>query len=133
MEIPDEYFTDKGLLAKEYPVSRREITQYFDNIDAPPLTNKQVDTVRFSVDDSDYVIDLSEDNATQFLELLAPYVEAARPAPVARKSRARATGGAKRSNSRRIREWAQEQNIEVSDRGTIPKHIVEAYNQAHSS
>ena len=114
-------------------MARREITQYFDDIDGTPLTDDQVNTVRFSVDDSDYVIDLSEDNATQFLELLAPYVKAARPAPVARKSRTRATGGAKRSNSRRIRQWAQGQNIEVSDRGTIPKHIVEAYNQAHAS
>ena len=114
-------------------MARREITQYFDDIDGTPLTDEQVHTVRFSVDGSNYVIDLSEDNATRFLELLAPYVEAAQPAPVARKSRARATGGAKRSNSRRIREWAQQQNIEVSDRGTIPKHIVEAYNQAHPS
>jgi len=114
-------------------VARREITQYFDDIDGTPLTDDQVNSVRFSVDGSNYVIDLSEDNATRFLELLAPYVEAARPAPVARRSRARATGGAKRSNSRRIREWAQAQNLEVSDRGTIPKHIVEAYNQAHAS
>ena len=114
-------------------MARREITQYFDDIDGTPLTDDQVNTVRFSVDGSNYVIDLSEDNATRFLELLALYVEAAQPAPVAVKSRTRATGGAKRSNSRRIREWAQSQNLEVSDRGTIPKHIVEAYNQAHAS
>lgn len=114
-------------------MARREITQYFDDIDGTPLTDEQVNTVRFSVEGSAYVIDLSEDNATRFLELLAPYVEAARPAPVARKSRTRATSGVKRSDSRRIREWAQEQNLQVSDRGTIPKHIVEAYNEAHSS
>ncbi|QGU03392.1 Lsr2 [Corynebacterium comes] len=92
-----------------------------------------MNTVRFSVDGSNYVIDLSEDNATRFLELLAPYVEVAQPAPVAHKSRTRATGGAKRSNSRRIHQCAQAQNLTVSDRGTIPKHIVEAYNQAHGS
>ncbi|AKK08803.1 histone-like nucleoid-structuring protein Lsr2 [Corynebacterium testudinoris] len=114
-------------------MARREITQYFDDIDGTPLTDDQVHTVRFSVDGSDYIMDLSEDNATRFLELLAPYVKAAQPAPAARKSRTRATGGAKRLNSRRIRQWAQEQNIEVSDRGTIPKHIIEAYNEAHSS
>ena len=114
-------------------MARREITQYFDDIDGTPLTDDQVNTVRFSVDGSDYVIDLSEDNATQFLELLAPYVKAAQPAPVARKSRPRATGGAKRSNSRRIRQWAQKQNLDVSDRRTIPKHIVQAYNEAHPS
>lgn len=53
-------------------MARREITQYFDDIDGTPLTDDQVNTVRFSVDGSDYVIDLSEDNATRFLELLAP-------------------------------------------------------------
>lgn len=114
-------------------MARREITQYFDDIDGTLLREDQVNAVRFSVDGSHYVIDLSEDNATRFLELLTPYIEAARPAPAARKSRTRATGGAKRSNSRRIREWAQEQNLEVSDRGTIPKHIVEAYKEAHVS
>ena len=114
-------------------MARREITQYFDDIDGTPLTDEQVHTVRFSVDGSNYVIDLSEDNATRFLDLLAPYVEAAQPAPVARNSRTRAAGGAKRLHSRRIRQWAQEQNLQVSDRGSIPKHIVEAYNQAHPS
>lgn len=114
-------------------MARRVITQYFDDIDDTALDEDQVNTVRFSVEGSHYVIDLSEDNAVRFLELLAPYVEAAQPAPVARKARTRATDGAKRSDSRRIRQWAQAQNLEVSDRGVIPKHIVEAYNEAHPS
>ncbi|MCK2199661.1 Lsr2 family protein [Corynebacterium callunae] len=92
-----------------------------------------MNTVRFSVDGSNYVIDLSEDNATRFLELLAPNVETAQPTPAAGKSHAWATGKARRSNSRRIREWAQSQSIAVSDRGTVPKDIVQAYYEAHAS
>ena len=133
MEFPDECATKKYFYTEEHPVARRVITQYFDDIDGTSLTEDQVNTVRFSVEGSHYVIDLSEDNAARLLELLAPYVEAAQPTPAARKSRTRAAGGAKRSNSRRIRQWAQRQNIEVSDRGVIPKHIVEAYNEAHAS
>lgn len=91
-----------------------------------------MNTVRFSLNGSDYIIDLSEDNAARFLGLLAPYVEAAQPDPAARTSATRAAGGTKQPNSRQIRKWAQAQNLQVSDRGVIPKHIIKAYNEAHS-
>ncbi|RNE50038.1 histone-like nucleoid-structuring protein Lsr2 [Corynebacterium alimapuense] len=114
-------------------MARREITQYFDDLDNSPLTNEQVNTIRFSVDGSHYIIDLSEENAARFREILTPYVENASALPAPRKTTSRGASKAKSSNSRKIREWAQENNLKVAERGTIPSHIVEAYNQAVSA
>ncbi|CAB0738315.1 Lsr2 family protein [Corynebacterium diphtheriae] len=44
-------------------MARREITQYFDDIDNTPLTEDQVHVVRFGVNGINYVLDLSADNA----------------------------------------------------------------------
>lgn len=117
-------------------MARREITQFIDDIDNTPLSESEVNSIRFSIDGSSYVLDLSEKNAAEFRELLAPYVKVASPAPSSRRSGSRrsgsrSSGGAKRSNSRAIREWAQAQGLKVADRGTIPSHIVDAYNEAH--
>lgn len=112
-------------------MARREITQFIDDIDNTPLSESEVNSIRFSIDGSNYVLDLSEKNAAEFRELLAPYVKVASPAPSSRRSGSRSSGGAKRSNSRAIREWAQAQGLKVADRGTIPSHIVDAYNEAH--
>lgn len=74
---------------------------------------------------------LSEDNAKQLREALAPFVEKARrlgrgqkaatPAP-------RSPARADREQTQAIRRWARERGHNVSDRGRIPKGIVAAYH-----
>jgi hypothetical protein len=97
---------------------------------------QQVD-VRY-VDD----IDGSDDNAAKLRDSLASFVAAAR--------RAGGTTGTRRSRSQRstpdtvdaparsnreetaaIRTWARENGHEVSERGRIPKVVVQAYQAAH--
>lgn len=56
-------------------MARREITQYFDDIDNTPLTEDQVHVVRFGVNGINYVLDLSADNAQKFEDALAPFIE----------------------------------------------------------
>lgn len=112
-------------------MARREITQYFDDIDDSPLTEEEVNVVRFSIDGSHYMLDLSEKNATEFRDLLSDYIKVARPVPTTGK-RAAAGSRSKRSRSREIRIWAIKEGYKVADRGTIPGHIVEAYNKTHN-
>ncbi|GAB2513573.1 Nucleoid-associated protein Lsr2 [Corynebacterium atrinae] len=112
-------------------MARREITQYYDDIDGSPLAAEDVDSIRFSLDGSHYVVDLSAKNAAAFREALAPYIKVASAAPALGR-RGRGTGGVKRSNTRKVREWAREEGIRVSDRGTLPAHVYEAYDKAHS-
>ena len=92
-------------------------------------------TVEFGLDGVAYAIDLSAGHAAELREALEPFV-----------AQSRRTGGRKRRGTKAgkpaapavtdrdrnqaIREWAREQGFEVSERGRIPAHIVEEYDQA---
>lgn len=108
-------------------MARREITQYFDDLDDTPLEEHELHVVRFSYEGSDYLLDLSEENAEKFREMINPYIEVARPAPQVR-NRIDAQGPL---NSRDIRRWAMEKGMKVANRGKIPFEIIEAYKKAH--
>lgn len=114
-------------------MARREITQYFDDINNTPLTDDELTIIRFSIDGNHYVLDLSEKNAAAFREALAPWVDAAQPAPAQQRTTTRQTGAsaaAKRRQSKEIREWAKANDLKVSERGKIPASVIEAYESA---
>ncbi|MGY1707202.1 Lsr2 family protein [Geodermatophilus sp. SYSU D00697] len=96
------------------------------------------ETVSFSLDGTNYEIDLSEKNAEEMRNALSRYVQAARK--VGRGSgrasgggRSRPTGGGRmdREQAGAIRDWARKNGHQVSDRGRIPASVVEAYEAAH--
>ena len=96
------------------------------------------ETVSFSLDGTNYEIDLSEKNAQELRDAFSRYVQAARK--VGRGSgrasgggRSRATGGGRmdREQAGAIRDWARKNGHAVSDRGRIPASVVEAYEAAH--
>ena len=62
-------------------MARREVTQFYDDLDHSLIPEDQLEVVRFSVNGQNYLIDLSLDNARRFHDVLAPYVDAARIAP----------------------------------------------------
>ncbi|AGS35909.1 Lsr2-like protein [Corynebacterium maris DSM 45190] len=104
-------------------MARREITQYFDDLDGSALTEEELNVVRFSLDGTDYVLDLSEDNAREFRELLARYLE------VAREETANVL---EKADPADIRQWAQSKGMDVANRGKIPHSIMKAYQEAHA-
>lgn len=104
-------------------MARREITQYFDDIDHTPLREEDVVVVRFSVGSQAYVLDLSRDNAERFHQAIAPFIAAARTG----------THSADRAHPRDIRAWARSRGIPVAHRGKIPVDIVEAYIESVSA
>ncbi|MEJ4100805.1 Lsr2 family protein [Corynebacterium mastitidis] len=111
-------------------MARKEITQYFDDLSGTPLESHEVNVVRFALDGTDYIIDLSTENAEKFREMFRPYLAVARKhaAPV---SGRRNTGAARNSKAREIRQWALDQGKDIALRGKIPSEVIEAYNQAH--
>lgn len=114
-------------------MARREITQYYDDLDNTPLEDDEVNEIRFSVDGNHYLIDLSEENAAAFRSALEPWIAAAQPAPApaaAQRSTRQSASSAKRSKA--VREWARQEGHEVSDRGKIPARILDLYNAAHA-
>ena len=89
------------------------------------------ETVTFGLDGVSYEIDLSNANATQLREALAPYVGHARRAAGRRQAaRTTARGGAKRDLSD-VREWARKNGHKVSERGRISAEVQAAYDKAH--
>ena len=53
-------------------MARREVTQFYDDLDHSLIPEDQLEVVRFSVNGQNYLIDLSLDNARRFHDVLAP-------------------------------------------------------------
>lgn len=104
-------------------MARREITQYYDDLDKSPLTEDELRVIRFSLDGTDYTLDLSQQNADKFLELLEPYLAVANTAP---------TDRAAAANPADIRAWAAKNGHQVANRGKIPTKVIDAFRAANS-
>jgi hypothetical protein len=90
------------------------------------------ETLRFGLGAAEYEIDLSAANADRFRAQLAPYLAHARRIP--RGPRAGAgRPAAGRRDSARVRSWAREHGIEISERGRIPVGVIEQYDAATTS
>jgi hypothetical protein len=95
------------------------------------------ETVSFSLDGTNYEIDLAEKNAKDLRDAFSRYVSAARKvgrggSRASGGGRSRATGGRMdREQAGAIRDWARKNGHAVSDRGRIPASVVEAYESAH--
>lgn len=95
---------------------------------------KADETVTFSLDGAQYVIDLSSKNAKQLRESLSRYVDAARKEkgvrPVGRGAGRKTTSIG--PNTSDVREWAKTHGYEVSERGRVSKELIVKFQEAHS-
>lgn len=96
--------------------------------------SKADETVFFSIDGSDYEIDLSIKNAGKLRESLEEWTDKARKVGRSKQRKVAIAGGrarpaVDREESTAIREWARAQGHQVSSRGRIPAEIVEAYQR----
>ena len=87
-------------------------------------------TVQFGLDGADYEIDLNAENAADFRRQLAPFLDHARIASARERRPARTV--ASRVRSSRIRAWARDQGIQVSDRGRLPASVTKRYEGVSS-
>lgn len=118
--------------AYDCEMARRIVHQLVDDIDGTILEVGEGETVHFSYNNTAYEIDLTTENADAFRELLEPYIAGARRASA---NTTRTGSPRKRASSSpetaAIREWANENGHQVSERGRIPATVVEAYRAAH--
>jgi hypothetical protein len=92
-------------------------------------------TIHFSLDSTDYVIDLNDKNAAALRAEFEKYIEAGRrhrgegaaAKPKRGASRAAGTG----VDTAAVREWARAHGHEVSERGRVSKKIIEAFQAAN--
>jgi hypothetical protein len=100
--------------------------------------SEAVETIAFSVDGSDYLIELNAKNAATMRQALRPFIEAGRrvprlvtahgtwpstPQPVRPKAAGRARTG-------RVRAWARLAGVRVADRGVISAKVFALYDEA---
>ena len=105
------------------------ITQVTDDIDG----SKNAETVSFSLGTDQYTIDLSGKNRAKLEAVLKPYIQAATKVPA--RSRRRGTSASRTRTSVSsdgldlvaVRAWAADNGFEISNRGRVPKAVLEAY------
>lgn len=111
-------------------MAKKTIEKFYSDISGAEI-DTATPTVIFSFEGTPYEIDLTAGERSEFIELLNPYLNAAR----------KASGGARRSrrskpqsgstSAKDIRAWAIEEGLTVPARGRVPADIIEAYHAAH--
>jgi Lsr2 len=107
-------------------VAQKIQTLFVDDIDGSEAEG----TVRFSLDGTDYEIDLSVMHREELDKALATYVAPARKVGGTRRA---ARGGGRNASAidtHKVREWAKAQGIEIKDRGRVPANVVAQYREA---
>lgn len=100
-------------------------TTVVDDFDGSELEEGQAETVKFSLDGTNYEIDLSKQNAKGLRDALKPYTKVATIVTARR-----TPGGANKSNKAELsaaREWLNANGHQVSSRGRIPGELMELY------
>ena len=109
-------------------MARKVEVKLVDDIDG----GQADETLSFGLDGTNYEIDLSAEHAKELRSALERYAGASRRVgrgavmPTGR-NRGRMPARSDREQNKAIREWAKRQKIELSERGRIPRSIVEQY------
>ncbi|ORM38308.1 Lsr2 family protein [Williamsia sp. 1135] len=125
-------------------MARKTIEHITDDFDGSELDPSEVIVETFTVNGVDYSLDLGGKSAEKFDKDMQKWIDKATkiggrqkrstnkqaPAPTLAATPAAVTGGDKAQLSA-IREWARANGYEVSDRGRIPRAIVEEFEAAH--
>lgn len=125
-------------------MAKQVIYELVDDIDGTAIDEGEGESIEFSLDGVDYVIDLKSKNVNDFRKKIEYYVDHAtrvggrkrKSAPaggVAAAPAAQPASSTKRdpAQTRAIRQWAADSGYEINDRGRIPADIVEAYEAAN--
>ena len=113
-------------------MAQKYIVQLVDDLTQQPIEDGTGESVRFALDGVSYTIDLTSEHADEFRSALSTYVNAARKADVATRTRAQASGTrTPKADLKAVRDWANESGYTVSSRGRIPADVMTAYRTAH--
>lgn len=105
-------------------MAKKVVVQLIDDVNGESAD----ETVSFALDGVSYEIDLTTKNAAALRADLEKWIPNARRAGGRRTQRAAGRASSERtSDAAKIREWAREQGIQISDRGRIPAELRERY------
>lgn len=107
-----------------------------DDLDGSPIADGRGGTVRFSLENDEYEIDLSPKNISGLFAALRPFIDAARATsePSARRRVSVPASAGRKSPEMlaAIRHWARQNGHEVPATGRIPGVIQDAFDAAHA-
>ena len=103
--------------------------QYLDDIDG----SEAAETLRYGLDGASYEIDLNAEHAEKLRAALARFIlksrRIGRANPVPSRVRVATTPArVDRAQNQAVRDWARSKGIEVSDRGRIPRNVIDQYD-----
>jgi hypothetical protein len=111
-------------------MAQQTTVRFVDDLDGSEASG----TVEFAFEGRRYEIDLSDENAEKLRSALSPFVDAARKVGGRGRGRRQATeprsARSSREDTAAIRQWAREHGHKISDRGRIPKSVLDAYKGA---
>lgn len=87
------------------------------------------ETVRFSLDGTEYEIDLSADQAAGMRAAVLPFVEKARKVTRRRNGKGNGKKRHARPDLPDIREFARARGYEINERGRVPGRIIAEYDE----
>lgn len=110
-------------------MAQQVLVQLVDDLDGS--STEDVTTVQFALDGARYEIDLNGTNADLLRKAFAEYVSSARRTGGRIKRGLSPSGTTGRSGEAGlVRAWAVENGYELSGRGRIPSHVLDAYQEA---
>ncbi|OFI39538.1 hypothetical protein BIU82_00200 [Arthrobacter sp. SW1] len=112
-------------------MAKEVIYRLVDDLTGETIPEGEGETLHFTYNGSNYEIDLSAENATEFHELLGKYAKAGRKIAVAPVRQAPAKKSSDRERLVEIRAWAAANGYSVNSRGRIAQSIVDAYEAAN--
>jgi hypothetical protein len=117
---------------------KKVIEQLVDDLNGDVLADGAGETISFAIDGKSYEIDLGAQNAGALREALAPYIAAGRRSSALSNPARQAVARTGRSSASHwtagyavVREWAEANGIEVSQRGRVADSVMKAYEDAH--
>ena len=104
-------------------MARKTHVLLVDDVDGSEATT----TVTFGLDGVVYEIDLNDAHSEELRAALNPWVQGGKRVG----GRAKRSTSTARGDAQKIRRWAAENGIEVSERGRIPREVRDAYEKAN--
>lgn len=116
-------------------MAKEIITRLRDDITGELIEEGHGETIQFGFGGRNYSIDLNDDNANEFRKFMSKYADKATEEVAHLPRERRASSSSSSSNKeelQKIRAWAREEGLQVSDRGRVSAEIQAAYHKANS-
>lgn len=124
MPIPDLFSAISDNLSG---MAKRVITTLEDDLDG----SEAIETINFSIDGTEYEIDLNDAHANELRGAMNKYTSVARKTAGRARPARKPAAGIGANDTKAVRAWAIENGIAISSRGRVQADVIARYEAAH--